>query len=82
MIMMFDADYTIKDVIKDYVDLNRELDHHFINTMWDEWYSPAVESTKPENREALNTSALSKTVSVSDDPPLQSNKERPSSTNS
>ena len=82
MIMMFDADYTIKDVIKDYVDLNRELDHHFINTMWDEWYSPAVESTKPENREALNTSALSKTVSVSDDPPLQSNKERPASSNS
>ena len=73
MITMFDADYTIKDVIKDSVDLNLLLDHHFINTMWEEWYSPAVESTKPENRVALSALAMSKAVSVSDEPPVPSN---------
>ena len=73
MITMFDADYTIKDVIKDSVDLNLLLDHHFINTMWEEWYSPAVESTKPENRVVLSALAMSKAVSVSDEPSVPSN---------
>ena len=49
-IVMFDADFTIKDVIKDTriheqgtTDLNQQFDHDFIENCLTEWYSTVAD---------------------------------------